>query len=456
MVALSQVDVSIPTASDAKTSVNTTVEEVPVQDATSQIVEQFPASVIQQPHVHHGLPFLAPVNDESIERLVLPDLDKADTGAEPIFHSRVYGELAEHDHLGNSIYLQDPKDASKHIKASRLKINLANGLELTYGQINWLAGDFYATNNPISNGQNLDQRKQYFEDGFNYLATRPEAKDEAEAILKQGQVEIDKVNEALQAKQDPSTAYQLIEKLVPWDTWKKLTDNRPSGMGYIGLAQQNFDHFGEDARKAYDAGHTCALAVAASGDLNQAYALNAFADHFLQDRFSAGHLRTPRRFCHLNLVTGFGALDTGSLCAKYMHDEDSAIGLDVANTAGETWKCYGDKRMLDTEDSENKRRCILALKQSTEEIMEAYNNRRVPDKVGLVWDIAPTLESACDQSKQELSPLFTPDGKVRNDVKNRRDPSHSESGKFETWFGWFSKIALECQLSGRWDYPIQM
>jgi hypothetical protein len=64
-------------------------------------------------------------------------------------------------------------------------------------------------------------------------------------------------------------------------------------------------------------------------DLNAAYAMNALADHYLSDMFSTSHLRAPRRALHYNY-----ALYTGDFLTKYMHDEYSALGLNVANQQG--------------------------------------------------------------------------------------------------------------------------
>jgi hypothetical protein len=69
------------------------------------------------------------------------------------------------------------------------------------------------------------------------------------------------------------------------------------GLDYIELAKINYDHFGTNARLAYNAGHALALAEASQGtieSLEQAYAINAFADHFLEDSFASGHMRVPR------------------------------------------------------------------------------------------------------------------------------------------------------------------
>jgi hypothetical protein len=62
--------------------------------------------------------------------------------------------------------------------------------------------------------------------------------------------------------------------------------------------------------------HAVACQMAASGETNDtlmfAYAMNAFADHFLEDSFSAGHMRTPRRYCHTGGISG-------DRCAKVCH-----------------------------------------------------------------------------------------------------------------------------------------
>jgi len=95
-----------------------------------------------------------------------------------------------------------------------------------------------------------------------------------------------------------------------------ITFGRSDFPGYFGLARINWDHFGEYARTAYNAGHSIAIQKAVGGDLEGAYTLNAFADHFLEDSFSAGHLRTPRKHLHKDGFFGFRA----DLCAKVRTD----------------------------------------------------------------------------------------------------------------------------------------
>ncbi|KAL9630400.1 MAG: hypothetical protein Q9164_006434, partial [Protoblastenia rupestris] len=75
--------------------------------------------------------------------------------------------------------------------------------------------------------------------------------------------------------------------------------------GYIAISLCNWDHFGGDAIKAYQAGHFAALIQARQASLvkdetllKEAYYLEAYAQHFLTDIFSTGHMRARRRELH--------------------------------------------------------------------------------------------------------------------------------------------------------------
>lgn len=108
-----------------------------------------------------------------------------------------------------------------------------------------------------------------------------------------------------------------------------------------------------------------------SGDERQlqlAYAMNAFADHFLTDLFSAGHLRVPRKA----LADTVTPSDVGSLISRFMHDEDSKYGLAVRNAEGEQWRAYGDKRYFDSVDAANRRQVGRAVQRSADEVFQAF------------------------------------------------------------------------------------
>ena len=130
-----------------------------------------------------------------------------------------------------------------------------------------------------------------------------------------------------------------------------------------------------------------------------------------------------------------------------MHDEDCAIGFQAQNPAGETWKCYGNRRALDKVAAENLKRCVAAVQAPADEIHTAYSTKRVPlPSTHAAWGIAPTLTSAHSMS-QALAKLFTFDSGRRRDIKRR------EVWEFKAdW--WFWSTALGCRTSGYWIYPI--
>lgn len=241
-------------------------------------------------------------------------------------------ETAEHRSLGDALVLTGADGAALPVPATLL---LPNGLNLTYGDINGLGGDFYATYDPISDGTDLADRVERFARAYATLATDTSRQPaEAEKLLAIAETEREAFAAAVAAGTDPSAAYaDLPDTSVDYEL---ATVTRPSDMpGYAGISLINWDHFGADARLSYNAGHFAALTAAAGGDLLTGYAMNAFADHFLEDSFAAGHIRTPRRLLH-------DSVSISDFCAQYMHNEDNAIGLNVTNPNGASWTAYGD------------------------------------------------------------------------------------------------------------------
>ena len=456
-----------------QTNNNETAESPPTSQVGSGDQPVGPKEPSPWKTTFHGPPMLAPNN-------LSTNLDTGfdeDSGSDDDFiHIQSpYSNLLlspEHCLIGNNITLLNSEDGSS---STGRRLKLRNGLELTYGEINFLAGDYYGTDQPISQADNLDDRKKRFQCAFWTLGENDAALNEAKQIISDVRNEIDAVNQAIQNDQDPSTLVYAEKGLLGWLSWardlliwEKDTASRPknpikTGYGtfrfpdYYGLLETNFDHFGEDARAAYTAGHAVALEAAASGDLDAGYAYNAFADHFLQDSFSAGHLRTPRKY-----LTGF----LGSLCANRMHEEDNAIGLNVTNADGMSWRCYGDGRFLDKEDLDNKKICMKALQISADEITEAFELRRLPHPTNQALDHAPSISSAMDRSQQKLQPLFTVNDDdrnnktilVRDDISCRREGGHSAMPwwLFNNETAWYSEILLKCWNSGKWKEPIRM
>ena len=183
---------------------------------------------------------------------------------------------------------------------------------MTYGQISALAGDFYGTWDPISDGKDEEECSKRFQAAYDTLAKDSSRQPkEANSILEVVSGEISAVNRATRLGFNPSVAYSTLIDLNP-NLWLTTSDRPKNFPNFVQLAEINWDHFGEDAVKAYKTGHASAIRKAVSQDLEAAYAMNAFTDHFLQDLFAAGHLRTPRR--------RLSGSSTANYCAKVRAD----------------------------------------------------------------------------------------------------------------------------------------
>lgn len=242
-------------------------------------------------------------------------------------------ESIEHENIGNKVKLRFPlpdrADLSQDVLAAKRLLRLPNGLELYFGQIIALAGDFYGVpKHPIIDpGEKLEDqisgRRERFIAAYNTLAKADykEVKKELDEILKimtKERSEIESVLEDREGKIAISGDDGKI-RMVPKDAYDKLGtslvkkwDEVTGGKWILGvplilgrfmkLAVNNHDHFLPFAKHAYVAGHELALEKAKEASkighqeeriryLEEAYSIDAFACHFLTDSFSSGHLR---------------------------------------------------------------------------------------------------------------------------------------------------------------------
>jgi hypothetical protein len=171
--------------------------------------------------------------------------------------------------------------------------------------------------------------------------------------------------------------------------------------------------------------------------LELAYAMNSFADHFLTDLFSAGHLRVPRK--QLAAVVTPGEL--GSLISRFMHDEDSKFGLNVRNALGDEWHAYGDKRYFDSNDAANRTQVKRAVQASADEIFDAYISGIAPSPATFKAPLHVPDLNAANNPANNFSPLFKAEGdKVlrRKDVNNLNDKQWTND-----WWGWSTYLLLK-------------
>jgi hypothetical protein len=304
-------------------------------------------------------------------------------------------DSAEHRQLGDKVYiwkLESLADVYDSDWENHL-LQLAPDLKLTYGQIVALAGDLYGIpSRPISGGKDANERRKRFDEAFNSLVNCD--RNELRRILAAMDEETAWLDQQMRAGVPADTAYANGPNFD--DKYMAATGgtNVVTHPGrYLDLAKTNFDHFGSDAVTAYSTGHAAAISMALeasrsmaqNGDsqsgrekayemFQMALAASAFADHYLTDLFSAGHLRVPRRPLAQDFDTLDGLGGAGSLMAKFQHGEDSRFGLFVRNAAGGCWKCFGDGHLLTLPGAQNASMAWEAIQESMTEVWCAFRD----------------------------------------------------------------------------------
>ncbi|CAF3473750.1 unnamed protein product [Fusarium graminearum] len=341
--------------------------------------------------------------------------------------------FAEHRFLGDSVDIhqslaEDPKSPNGHTAST---MHLTNGLAVSYGEINGLAGDYFGLDKPISSEPNHEQMKKMFRRWFDMLDFSPAGKLKAEAIRK----ELNSTNEkalAVMSANSDNAADELaaVYKNNPLDITHLEDVSKDTrwaiGSTFMQLLEGNVDHFAAEARATYDAGHAVALELAAEGHLDIALAVNGFADHFLEDSFAAGHIRVPRReiaeIAKTNPISipSFSKIINAS--SNVMHNEDGELGLWLESPSGEKWKSFGDGRLPGKDNSSNATttnldQCLKAVKQSIAEVHDAYNNKKViqPSEFA-AWHHAPIIAKVSEHPQNHAPLLKVQEGKLMRRV----------------------------------------
>ena len=302
----------------------------------------------------------------------------------------------------------------KNRPAKTAKLDLPNGNKLSFGEIIGLAGDFYGVvGEPISEGATQQDRERRFNAAFGTLAVAPDTPvviDEEYAPSRNMQYMSQIIMGGPMKDLESALAQMQAEGKPPSEAWavvngederleirfNKLTGGTarikyqlaiPHYQGkYMKLAIENFDHFNAGmhaAYRSYAAGHAEAMRAAQkakqSGSqetLMLAYAKEAFAQHFLTDMFSAGHMRTPR-----NELQDFCARrergEQGGHLSKAMHDEDNLLGLRVTNKDGLAWRAYGDRHYFSPAHRKGREAAEACSQRSIDEVFNAFKTGHV-------------------------------------------------------------------------------
>lgn len=346
---------------------------------------------------------------------------------------------AEHIEAGNQVAL---KFANNQPAIPHYHFTLSNGLNVSYGDILSL-GDFYGNpQQPIVRGKNDIEKKERFIKAFNDFALRAASIKETQQILEVLHHEQAEIHAALQRGDD----VEKVSKSLSVDNARKLNCITGGGCSetwflkpgrYLQLARIDYDHFSHNALTAYQVGHALAIEYAITAHLQhdesklqQAYAVNAFASHFLSDLFAAGHLRTPR----VKLPLMVNPSLTGSLLAGFMHIEENAYGLHVKNKLGTEWIAYGDHGFFSNKNMLNKSKLLEALQRSADEVFAAYQSGTRP--MDEVSDLVPYPTETKNHNLQDISPLFYFD-ETKNKLLRRQDVANPFDRHYTAnWWGW--------------------
>lgn len=290
---------------------------------------------------------------------------------------------AEHMSIGKEVKLQGLKENTPLLVKGIIPIH--------FHDIIPLAGDFYAVYGAAVSlpGGTLAQKNERFIQSFNTLIQADN--DEIRRV----HLEVGLEYRAVSHSSLPHHCYShgMIEKN---NAIKKIKSDIDK------LLIDNSDHFSRNAEEVYSIGHALALQEArkagATGDiegLKRAYAMDAYACHFLTDLFAAGHIRNQRGDLEIFLVkVGFStdmAKALAGLLTGAQHEKDGHEGLNVCNKKGDHWRAYGDGDFFSPQNKENKERVIAATQASVNEIYEAYLNFHV-EKPSAMEELIPHAE----------------------------------------------------------------
>jgi hypothetical protein len=366
----------------------------------------------------------------------------------------------EHQYFGNEAILRFSPD---DVGTKGTKLNLPNGMKLSYGDLMMFAGDMFGdTNYPISHCP-LQNMSQCFYKQFDALAVTG-AKEDTNCKNPYNQVSnlknyLNDIEKRLnKARKKGEKDWEFYSKIASEITkslnrltcgGSKLSVLFPFG-SYISLAEHNFDHFAPDAISAYKVGHNEALIDAIKAhklvfddnDANKgqtmlelAYAKNAFSSHFLSDSLSSGHLRTPRFAIHDSIKL---PAILKLLIANFMHDEDNRHGLEVVNAKGLAWRAYGDGYFFKSDAYLHRYVMTKVIQSSIDGVFNAFITGEKPnDYAELAY--LPILQKI--ESLNDSAPLFKiKQGKLLkriniNDTHNHRYTSN--------WSGLLTLLELE-------------
>ncbi|CAN5736829.1 hypothetical protein BH11MYX3_BH11MYX3_16410 [soil metagenome] len=161
---------------------------------------------------------------------------------------------------------------------------------------------------------------------------------------------------------------------------------------YYTLALGNSTHFHPYATREWWRYHSQAVAHAIEASKTTGFdAVNglqlavfeaAFADHFLQDAFSSGHM-------------GFNRAASSVAASLLYHDRWNAKGRVIRDRAGRSWKTYGDGHLDATANADGRAHAVRVATLSIEGVLRGFIlGARDPDHELEIWRSLPFVIDA--------------------------------------------------------------
>lgn len=173
-----------------------------------------------------------------------------------------------------------------------------------------------------------------------------------------------------------------IYSLIPLIRSKTVTTAEfqdATGDRFLYLARNNANHFrnensAQGTLVTWKRYHIRAIQTARTAkseqEIQRAWALNAFADHFLTDAFCGGHIRTPR-----DKLQGS---NQGDLESKILHDIDNERGIWVTNNRRDKpWLALGDRMLDEAKNETNRHKTLEAVALSKNDIIDALSRKHL-------------------------------------------------------------------------------
>ena len=347
-------------------------------------------------------------------------------------------------------------------------LQLKDGVWLSPGDIIALAGDFYGKpHQPICEGQDGHEQQTRFRAAYAVLAEgNSEEISDILALVKE-EAFVVKAAKKLSMRPNIALDYKANRENHRFAQITRYFPLIPSLLysRYSDLALNNLDHFGADAKIAYQAGHTEALKTAKLANdayhkndsnqcakfLTEALIQELFACHFLTDLFASGHIRTPRR--ELKKLSS-SALIAGIL-AKAMHDEDGKEGLYVRDQNPEKqkhWFAKGDNCLFNEESAGNHEESIQAVVSVLQEVYQVFCEP--PENIDEFVETKSCFHAVIpkpDEQKVNFPGLF----RIQledNTVERRKELTSTGCQDYYTQKEW-SPVGTACQLFKSQFFP---